>query len=48
MRGLRELDISCSAHIVTREQTSDSQMAKQVTVALLTIPMEHNVKLRTE
>jgi hypothetical protein len=33
---VRERDISCSAHtgIVTREQTSDSQMAKQVTVGV--------------
>ena len=29
MCGVRELDISCSAHIVTRGQASDSQMAKQ-------------------
>ena len=43
MCGVRELDISCSAHIVTGEQASEDQMAKQVTVASSTTPMERDL-----
>jgi hypothetical protein len=42
MCGVRELDISCSAHNPTREQASDSRMAEQVTVASSTTPMERS------
>ena len=40
MCGVREQDISSSAHIATREPASDPQMSKQVTVASLTTPTE--------
>ena len=45
MCGVRELDNSCSAHIVTGEQASEDQMAKQVTVASSTTPMERYEEL---
>ena len=40
MCGVREQDISSSAHIATAKPASDGQTSKQVTVASSTTPME--------